>query len=119
MTNAHRGEVALKVGDTTYTLVIGRNALAATESVLGKSWSEIAEDLQGAPSFGLLRALFWASLQRKHPAIDLFGAGDLMDEVGDEVLGEKIGEALKLAFPDAESGDNPQVPDKGGAGTQT
>ncbi len=118
MVSAHRGEVALKGGDTTYTLVIGRNALAAAESVLGKSWSEIAEDLQGAPSFSLLRALFWASLQRKHPAIDLFGAGDLMDEIGDEVLGEKIGEALKLAFPDADP-DNPPKPDQGGAGTQT
>lgn len=119
MTNAHRGEVALKVGETTYTLVIGRNALAAVESVLGKTWSEIAEDLQGSPGFGLLRALFWASLQKKHPAIDLLGAGDLMDEVGDELLGEKIGEALKLAFPDAEPGDNPPKPGKGGAGPQT
>jgi hypothetical protein len=66
-----------------------------------------------------IRALFWASLRRKHPGIALLDAGDLMDEVDDKYLGERLGEALARAFPEAEKGDNPPQPEQAGAGKRT
>lgn len=102
MANPERGEVDLVVGDTTYVIKLGRNALASVEGLLGRGFPEIAATLTSDPQIGVMRAILWAGLQRYHPGLDLLQVGDLMDEAGnDELIGAKIGEALKLAFPDA------------------
>lgn len=110
MANPERGEVALVVGDRTYTIKLGRNALASVEGLLGRGFPEIAASLTTDPQIGVMRAILWAGLQRFHPEIDLMAVGDLMDDAGDDVIGEKIGEALKLAFPDAKASVRPQKP---------
>jgi hypothetical protein len=110
MANPVRGEVDLVVGETTYTIKLGRNALASVEGLLGSGFPEIAASLTTDPQFGVMRAILWAGLQRYHPGLDLMAVGDLMDDAGDDLIGEKIGEALKLAFPDAKASDRPQKP---------
>lgn len=113
MANANKSEVALTIGETTYTLKFGRNAMASVEGLFGgRSFGDIASE----QSFSVLRAMFWASLQKHHPEIDLLATGDLMDEADDEALAAAIGKALELAV--VKKG-RPQKPGQGGAGTTT
>lgn len=119
MANPERGEVDLVIGETTYTIKLGRNALASVEGLLGRGFPEIAATLNADPQISVMRAILWAGLQRHHPGIDLLQVGDLMDDAGDELIGEKIGEALKLAFPEARASDRPQAPGQVKAGAKT
>ena len=113
MANANKSEVALTIGETTYTLKFGRNAMASVESLFGgRPFPEIMAD----QSFSVVRAMLWAALQRHHPDIDLLAAGDLMDESDDEALAAAIGKALELAVV---KNGRPQKPGQGGAGTTT
>lgn len=120
MANPVRGEVDLVIGETTYTIKLGRNALASVEKLLDMGFPEIANTLDATPSFDVLRALLWAGLHQHHPDIDLMQVGDLMDEASDdEMLGSKIGEALKLTFPDSKGGNRPRKPGQRKAGATT
>ena len=113
MANANKSEVELTIGETTYTLKFGRNAMASVEGLFGgRSFGDIASE----QSFSVLRAMFWASLQKHHPDIDLLATGDLMDEADDEALAAAIGKALELAVV---KNGRPQKPGQGEAGTTT
>lgn len=121
MANAQRGEVSLEIGETTYTLRLGRNALATAETVLGKTWPDIVRDLDG---FATQRAVLWAGLQQYHPKLSLLDVGDLMDELSDEdLIGEKLAECLKVTFPkkadQIDAAVNPQKPGEESTGTPT
>lgn len=108
MANPVRGEVDLPIGETTYRLKISRNAIASAEGVLGLPWSEI---ISARGSVAVARGLVWAALQRHHPKVTLLDVGDLLDELNDdELVGRKIGEAIKSAFGGSEKAvaDNPQ-----------
>lgn len=122
MVNPKRGEVSLQIGETNYTLRLGRNALASAESVLGRTWPEIVRDLDG---FAVQRGVLWAGLQQHHPKLSLLDVGELMDELADEdLIAEKLAECLKLTFPkksaeiEAALG-NPQQPGPASTGTPT
>lgn len=94
MANASKSEVALKIGESTYTLKFGRNAMASVESLFGgRPFNEIAME----PTVTVQRAMLWAALQRHHPGLDLLTVGDLLDEADDSEIGAKLGEALQLA----------------------
>jgi hypothetical protein len=109
MANPQKGEVALPIGEKTLTMRFGRNELAAAEKVLGKTWPEIVAEMDSeSAGFSTIIGLVWASLQRNHPGMTLFDVGDLLDTLSDDALvGEKITEALNLAFPKVSAG-NPQ-----------
>ena len=114
MANANKSEVELTIGETTYTLKFGRHAMASVESLFGgRSFGDIASE----QSFSVLRAMFWASLQKHHPDIDLLAAGDLMDALDDDgELGTILGNAIAVAVV---KNARPQKPGQGGAGTTT
>lgn len=119
MANPIKGEVDLTIDGKTYTIKLGRNALASVEGLLGKGFPEIAQALSSDPQIAVMRAILWAGLQRHHPDIDLFGAGDLMDEAGDDLITEKIGEALRITFPESKGESHPQKPGRRGVGAKT
>lgn len=105
MANPSRGEVALQAGDKTYTLKLGTNALSSLTGTLSMGMEEIRGALI-AGRIDVIRAVLWAALLKEHK-LDLIQTGDVMDEAGFDVVGQAIGEALKLAFPDAKPDENP------------
>lgn len=95
MANAEKGEVDLKIGEKTYTLRFTRNAMAEVEAVFGGRPFNL---LMADGSVSAIRALLWGGLRKHHPAIDLLQAGDLMEDVNEDDLGNAIGKAVSLAF---------------------
>ncbi len=109
--NPVRGEVTFEAEGQTYRLVFSTNALAALEDRLDKSVGEIGSMFETGLRLGHLRALMWAGLSDHHDVSEL-AAGDLIDLIGHETAGEKIGQAFVLAFPeeDASGAARPQKP---------
>lgn len=115
MANANKSEVDLTIGDKTYTLKFGRNAMASVESLFGGTpFPEVAANR----SYSAVRAMLWAALQHHHSDIDLIAVGDLMDELNDDAhIGIVLGKAISLALPKK---GRPQKPDQAnGTGTTT
>lgn len=108
MANPHRGEVSFTVDGKSYTIRLGRNAMAEAEAVVGRPFPAIVQSLGSSPEVGVLRAVLWAGLHRHHPELDLLAVGDLMDEAGDEAVTAAIAEALRLAFPQPDDTARPQ-----------
>jgi hypothetical protein len=92
MANAQRGEVALDINGTTYTLVLNLNALAELQSLFS---SERPVKVRGKGPDGLerwvmagsvkhVRAMFWAALRKHHRGITLDDAGDLLEATGEQ-----------------------------------
>lgn len=113
MANPHRGEVALQAGDQTYTLSYSINAICDLEDALGKPVGHIMQSLndEGGASMKTVRALVWAGLQDHHD-VDERAAGLIATEVGVTEIVQKIGDALKLAFPEREAGNSSTRPRK-------
>lgn len=113
MANPLKGEVEFTVEGTTYRLVLDANALATAENILDRPVKEF--DLE---RIATIRALLFGGLQSHHPDVDLFGAGRLISAAPD-VVGTKVGEALRLAFPAPEKGARPRKAAKGGTGARS
>jgi len=85
--------------ETPRTLRFGTNAMVEAQDLLGRPINQLGADL------GLkeLRVLVYTGLKWDFKAITLAKAGDIIDEVMDAhgigYLGEKITEAIDLAFP--------------------
>lgn len=79
--NKERGEIPLKVGDTTYVLKLTSNACCAMETASGRTFSQL---LAGVANECLsdIRLMLWAMLQAHHPTLTLLDVGDLIDEAG-------------------------------------
>jgi hypothetical protein len=107
MANAERGEVDLTIGGKTYTLRLSTNAQAEVEAITGKSFGETVIELTGN-SVIAARAVLFGALREHHKGLTLFDAGDLIDQ-DRQLVGTKIGEAIRLAFPElSEAPENPQ-----------
>jgi hypothetical protein len=108
MANPLKGEVALQVGGTTYTLRLATNAIVSAETLLDKGVGEIAAMLQDPASFrlGTARALLFAALQERHPEITLEGAGELIGDVGIPKIVSTLAASMRAAFPSVK--ENPQ-----------
>jgi hypothetical protein len=104
MANPHRGEVELKAGDQTYTLVFTINAVCELEGALNKGINEIVADMARVST---IRAVLWAGLQELHP-MDLKAAGAIMHEAGAAATAEAVNRAMSLAFPPKDATKNPQ-----------
>ncbi len=106
MANAERGEVSFEASGKTWTMKIGTNAMCEIEGLTGKGIAEVGRLLgnEKTASITLLRAVFWGSLQEHHEGISLKECAGLIDEVGTETIGQKIGEAFQTAFPKAKEG---------------
>lgn len=86
--------------DKIRNLRIGINAMSMAEGMLGKPLSEMSKGM----GIRDIHVLLYCGLIWEEKALTLESVGDLLDdavhEKGIEYLGEKIGEALELAFPD-------------------
>lgn len=100
MANPHRGEVELKAGEKTYTLVFTINAVCELESHLNKSVTEIVGSMD---RITVVRAVLWAGLQHHHK-LTLEEAGDIMHAAGAAATSAAINQAMTLAFPAPEAG---------------
>lgn len=108
MANPERGEVALIVGDRTYTLVIDVNAVCELEELLSTPDQPVTSGqvflLAAQRSVRHIRALVWASLRRHHPEMELSHTGQLIEDAGgvDEFL-ETLGKLRKVTQPEGEN----------------
>lgn len=90
MANKQRDEVALKVGDRVYTLVLDFEALCELEDAVNppgtKSDDWVSAGLSMVRCFQLSykhnRALLYASSRRQHKDLTLHQCGDLIEELG-------------------------------------
>lgn len=109
MANRERGEVELKAGEKSYTLRLSYNAIAEIETLLDKGINDIAEMLRDPKDFriGTWRAVLWGALRDRHPEVDLLTAGEIMGQAGVDSVVSALGDAMTLAFPEREPGENP------------
>lgn len=86
MANPERGELALKVGDQTYTLVLDLNAICEIEEAMSTNGQlvTIAQVFIAAAHLSTrhVRVLLWGALQRHHKGTSLEFAGSLLEELG-------------------------------------
>lgn len=108
MANRERGEVAFKVNGTEHVLRFGINQLCDLEDALDMPVMAIVETMQDESKvrLGTARKMLQIGLSG-HTALTELEAGDLIQDAGLLVTMEKIGEAVMLAFPEAEADENP------------
>jgi hypothetical protein len=105
MANRERGEVSLKAGDKTYTLVLDIDAMCALEDLFSTpeqevSFPEVLAKVQ-RDSTRHLRAFLWALLQRHHPEIGIGQISELVEQAGGlEGLRDSFGAISESAKPD-------------------
>ena len=106
MANAERGEVSFEASGKTWTMKIGTEAMCSIEGLTGKGIAEVGKLLgnEMTATITMLRAVFCGALQEHHEGISPKECSKLMDEVGVDVIGQKIGEAFQAAFPKAKEG---------------
>ncbi len=121
--NRFRGEYPLKVGEKTYTLRFGTNALVTLSEGLGcKTIMEIGSRLSSDRiGFRDVRMLLKTALERHHPKISKTDVDDLIDEMGGVVAAlELIPAVLDAAFPTKQAGGGAGDPNgQGAAGSGT
>ena len=86
-----------------YKLAFDFNALCLAEKEVGPLGNVIGE--MSAVSLTVVRALFWAGLQKHHPEVSLTDAGDIAQELGFGPVGEAVGKGIKSAFSKAPKGN--------------
>jgi len=124
MANPERGQVALTVGDRTYTVVLDMNALCELEELLSTDARSVTAGeaiLQAARgSFRHTRALIWAALRRFHPDVSVTDAGALIEAMGgpDQCL-ETIGKLRKASEPEGDGRPRKARQSKAGARTSS
>jgi hypothetical protein len=113
MTNALRGEAALKAGDRVFSLAFDVNAFCFAEGELKRDTDDIAGELiTGTASLVVVRAMLWAALQKHHPGTHLVEAGEIMSDAGMPHVREAMIAGLSAAFglKVAEDGDGKNPP---------
>lgn len=103
MANPLRGAVPLQVGGLSYTLSFSINALCELETELDQPVAVIVKTIQNPEALRLntVRSLVWAGLQDHHAGLSLAEVGLLISEAGLQPTITKVGEAFRLAFPQA------------------
>lgn len=114
MGNQLRGEAAFDAGGTQKTLVFDVNVFCDIEADTGMGVNELVQAIQGAPSFSLLRSVFCAGLQVKHPGTTKAEAGSIMSDAGIDEMTDALRRALQAAMPEAkgETGNPRRAPAK-------
>lgn len=106
MANHERGEVSFEASGKLWTMKFGNNALCEIEALTGKSMGEVLQLLgnEKTASITMMRAMLWGALQEHHEGISPKECSTLIDEIGMNVIGPKIGEAFAKAQPKAKEG---------------
>lgn len=113
MANPHKGDVRLLAREAAYTIRLNTDAICQAEGVSGKRFAQLVVEADTG-GFSSMRLLLWAALRKHHPALDLAGAGEIIDAAGVKVVTDGIAEAIKRAFPPAD--ENPPKPGQDGTG---
>ena len=78
MANRFKGEVETSTG---HKMVLDYNALVELEGITGRAAFDVLADLEaGKARVSDIRAVYSACLQRHHPDLSLFEAGDIASE---------------------------------------
>src|SRR5574341_949045 len=110
MTNPHKGDVELEVGDARYRLRFSIDAICRLEEATGMSFALLAVKLSNpaTQSVSLVRQVLHAGLSEAHPEIDLKPAGELIVPAGGVgAVMEKFNRAVELAFPEVKAAAAP------------
>lgn len=107
MANRERGEVALEIDGTTYTMVLDLEALCTLEDHFSTPDREYVfpEILERASrgSARHIRAIVWAAMQRKHPGMTLAETSDIITASGGLMgFGDKLTALAGSTRPDDE-----------------
>jgi len=100
MGNPIKGVVTVEAMGQQWRMAFPSNSLVELEEKLDKNVIEIGAMMEAGLRLGHIRSLFWASLLEHHGVTER-EAGALMDELGQEVVANKVAEAFILAFPTA------------------
>lgn len=103
--------------DDRYKCKLKTNALSELENHLGKGIIEIADEFQqGRVSFKTIRALVWASMLWQDPDLTPFEAGEIVDDIVDEMGWEdmmmEMVEALRTWLPEEDELDEADIKNK-------
>jgi hypothetical protein len=107
LANPQRGVVAFQANGREYSLRFGTNELCAIEAFTGKPIAQMVAELQSTPSITTMRAMIAGGVR---PSMSPAEAGDLIDMLGFDRIGELVGQALAVAFPERK--DEPANPPK-------
>lgn len=109
MGNKVRGAVTLEALGQTWRLKFSTNAICELEDLLDEPLQVTADKMNNPKTAKIttLRAVLWAGLIDHHDGVTIKEAGAVMDEAGAALVGEKIGEAFQIAFPQVEGKANP------------
>lgn len=96
MANVQCGEVDAGGG---FVLRFSTNALVSLEGETGKTFEQLAGELQASPSAGLVARMFTAALYRDGRRATGEEAAQALDLLSLKQAGELVGKALAAAFP--------------------
>jgi hypothetical protein len=103
MANPHRGEVELKAGDKSYTLVYNINVLCEIEEA-----NPGVNTMTDFAKLSNIRYLLLAGLTTHHPEIKKTDAGNIIQEAGFQVVKIAVAEALERGLGKKDKNENPQ-----------
>lgn len=101
MANQVKGETPFLVGSEAYVLLFDINALISIQEETGVKAQDLGTAFAEGADLKLLRTLFRIGLADRHPDLSDLEVGRLLHQVGLQPAVEKLGEALRAAFPDA------------------
>jgi len=110
--NKHKGELAITIGEKTYTARLSSNSLCSLETVTGQDSIPLVIGFLTALSKGKglsishMRAILWAMLREHHSELSLQDAGNLIDEAGVKYIGKCISDIVPLTWPKADEGSS-------------
>lgn len=107
--SSKRGTIEIEAEGELYRLRFTTNAMARYQDRAGETVTQAFRALDaGGQSEDLdairLRRLFWAALSSEHEVSEE-EAGDVMDALGIQMAAQRLGEAIRAAFPEASSGN--------------
>lgn len=101
--NKDDGWIVINARGKPYKLHFSINALCILEAEIEKIMPagdkvDVQAIMQGRPSIGMIRTLFWAALQQHHRGMTKDEAGDVMEALGMQGAAEAVARAFSRAF---------------------
>lgn len=109
MANQHKGEVAFKAGEESYTLSYSANAYCELEDALGMDVNGIIQMVGASATVKLstLRIIFWKGLEDHHEGISFDEAKRILKKLNAADMGTLMGKAIVLSMPKVDESSGP------------
>lgn len=100
MANRQRGEVSIEADDKTYVMRFGANELCNLEDQFNAGVNEVLKLLSDESNVRIktIVTFVWCGLGGASK-LSFEQAGEIVTAVGIKAIMEKVGDAMKLAFP--------------------